>query len=180
MGSGQKHSVHGTPSAVRRVCLGKITGAHGIKGLVKIAAFGEDPYLIEDLSPVFTDAEGPATLAITRLQPQGSHFLAAVEGIGDRTQAESLKGTELYVPREALPEIEEDGAYYIEDLIGMETRDESGQTVGTVLAVHNFGAGDLLEIRLSNGQSFIMPFTGETVGEIGDFIPIRNYEAFLE
>ena len=165
---------------MKRICLGKITGAHGIKGLVKIMPFGEDPYLIEDLSPVFTGETGDKTLSLTLKNPQGSHFLAEVEGVTDRTQAENLKGTELFVPRESLPDIEEDGAYYIEDLIGMDARDDTGQTIGTVLAVHNFGAGDLLEIRQPSGHSFMMPFTDETVGEISDFIPIRNYEAFVE
>ncbi|MCD8520174.1 MAG: ribosome maturation factor RimM [Alphaproteobacteria bacterium] len=164
---------------MKRICLGKITGAHGIKGLVKIMPFGEDPYLIDDLSPVFTAAEGDKTLAVTLKNPQGSHFLAEVEGVTDRTGAENLKGTEIYVPRDALPDIEEDGAYYIEDLIGMIARDEAGQDVGTVLGVHNFGAGDLLEIRLSSGESFMMPFTDDTVGDIQDYIPIRNYEDYL-
>lgn len=164
---------------MKRICLGKITGAHGIKGLVKIAPFGEDPYLIEDLSPVFTGDSGEAKLSLTHLQPQGSHFLAAVEGITDRTQAETLKGTELYVPRESLPEIEEEGAYYIEDLIGLEARDDDGETVGTVLAVHNFGAGDLLEIRQPSGESFMMPFSDETVGDVGEFIEIKNFQEFI-
>lgn len=141
--------------------------------------FGDDPYLIDEISPLYTGADGDAAISLTLKNPQGSHFLAEVEGVRDRTQAEALKGTELYVPREALPDIEEDGAYYIEDLIGMEARDEAGKTVGTVLGVHNFGAGDLLEIRQPSGETFLMPFSEETIGDITDFIPIRHYEAFL-
>ena len=164
---------------MKRVCLGKITGAHGIKGLVKIMPFGDDPYLIGDITPLFTSADGPGTIALTLKNPQGSHFLAEVEGVNDRTKAEGCKGIELFVPREALPEIDEDGAYYIEDLVGMDAKNENGQTVGTVLAVHNFGAGDILEIRQPSGESFMMPFSAETVGEVGEFIEIREYDQFI-
>lgn len=164
---------------MKRICLGKITGAHGIKGLVKIMPFGDDPYLIGDIRPLFTSADGPATIALTLKNSQGSHFLAEIEGVNDRTKAEGYKGIELYVSRETLPEIDEDGAYYIEDLVGLEAKDENGQTVGTVLAVHNFGAGDILEIRQSSGESFMMPFSGDTVGDIAEFIQIKNFEKFL-
>lgn len=164
---------------MKRVCLGKITGVHGIKGLVKVTPFGDDPYLIEDIRPLFTGPEGDASIELSLKQPQGSHYLAVVEGVSDRTQAEALKGTELYVPRDALPEIEEEDSYYIEDLVGLETRTEDGSVVGPVIAVHNFGAGDLLEIRQKSGETFMLPFKNETVGDVGEFIEIKNFGEFI-
>jgi 16S rRNA processing protein RimM len=164
---------------LKRICLGKITGAHGIKGLVKIYPFGDDPTLIGEIVPLYTKPDGDETITLTLQGPQGSHFLARVEGVADRTQAETMKGTELYVPREALPAIEDDGEFYIEDLIGMETRDEAGNPVGTVLAVHNFGAGDILEIRLKTGKDVMIPLTPDFVPDIGEILIIRRYEDFL-
>lgn len=142
-----------------RVCLGKIVSAHGVKGLVKILPFGDDPRLIEELGPVYTDESGSSTLSITMKNSAGhKYWLAAVEGITERNGAEALRGTELYIPRDRLPESSEDDGYYYTDLVGMKAMNESGNAIGEVIAVKNFGAGDLIEIQPVGGNSYYLPF----------------------
>lgn len=164
--------------APKRVCLGRVAGVHGIKGLVKVLAYGDDVQLIEDLSPVYTSEAGSDTISIRLKNPQGKHWLAEIEGVGDRNGAEALKGTEFYVERDALPDLE-DGAFYYEDLIGREACDAEGQVIGKVIAVHNFGAGDLLEIRLKSGQDVMVPLNDDFVPDTGDTLTVLNHTAFL-
>jgi 16S rRNA processing protein RimM len=152
--------------ASKRVCLGRIASPHGVKGLVKILAYGEDPYLIEDLGPCYTSEDGEDTLAISLKNSMGKYILAEVEGCDDRNRAEDIKGTELYVDKDRLPEIEEDGAFYFEDLIGLRAINAKGKDAGKVIAVHNFGAGDLLEVRPPSGDDYLLPFTDENVPEV--------------
>lgn len=148
---------------LRRVCLGKISGVHGIKGLVKILPYGDDINLLD--GDLFTSETGEETLSIQLKNMQGKHVLAALTDINDRTAAESFRDTELWIPRSALPE-PNDGEYYIEDLVGMAAIDEKQGKIGTVISVQNFGAGDLLEIRPNDGDTFFVLFTDDSVGEI--------------
>ena len=157
----------------KRICLGKITAAHGLKGLVKIRPFGEDTALLNDT--LYTSDTGPDALSITLKNPMGKFWLAAIEGVDDKTKADELRGTELWLDRDKLPE-PEDGEFYIEDLTGLKAEDKNGKAVGIVISVQNFGAGDLLEIQPPSGESFYIPFTKETVpdvkeGLIAVFIP---------
>lgn len=167
----------------KRVCLGKITSAHGVKGLVKILPFGEDPSLIQSLGPAYTAADGAAqtgTLVITLKNPAGRHLLAAIDGVTDRDAAEALRGVELYYDRALLPETDT-GEYYYDDLIGL-TAIENGQTIGTVKAVQNFGAGDLLDIKpAAGGPSFYLPYANEYVDEVdlnAKTITVINSQSF--
>ena len=153
----------------KRICIGKITGAHGVKGLVKIHPFCEDPELIEQVS----DFE------ITIKSITAKHILADIKDINDKEAADTLRGTELFIARDQLPEIEDDGEYYIEDLIGMTAVNENGEMVGKIKAVLNFGAGELLEIRLKNGQELLVPFTDQYVPDIADKVIIRDYESLM-
>ncbi len=162
---------------MKRVCLGKIAQAHGIKGLVKLFPYGQDPALLE--GELFTGEDSEETLTITLKNPLGKFILAEIEGCNDRNKAEALKGTEIWVSRETLPEPEE-GEFYIEDLIGLMAIDENGTAIGTITAVENYGAGDLLEIKPLSSQSFLLPLTDDTVTEIGDQVTIRNFEAFRD
>lgn len=168
--------------ALRRVCLGKITGAHGIKGLVKVLPYGEDPLLLETLGPLFTGKTGADTLSLSLKNPQGKHMLAAIEGVQDRNAAEDLRGTELYVARESLPKIEDDESYYYEDLTGLAVRSEDGESLGRIKAVLNFGAGDLLEIAPPFGEAFLLPFTDENVPDVNIeegfvvIVPMEDFE----
>jgi 16S rRNA processing protein RimM len=144
--------------------VGKIIAAHGIKGLVKVSVFADDPALL-DQSPLFTSEKNDQTVTLTLKSSGGKGiWLAEIPTLTDRNTAEKLRGTELWIGREALPDIEEeDGVYYHADLVGLSAQDEAGQKIGTVIAVENFGAGDLLEIKPETGESFYLPFTADFV-----------------
>ncbi|MCB9982076.1 MAG: 16S rRNA processing protein RimM [Rhodospirillales bacterium] len=159
-----------SPQGEGLVCVGRIAAPHGVKGLVKILPYCEDVSLIEQA----------ANFKITLKNPNGKYILAAIEGVNDRDSAEALAGTDLTVDRSTLPAIEEDDTYYIDDLVGLIAVDESGAEVGTVKAVLNFGAGDLLEIRLKGGQEVLIPFTDEYVPDVGEAITLRNFEQFTQ
>ncbi len=160
----------------KRVCLGKIVSAHGVKGLVKILPFGENPLLIESLSPLYKGEASGDTISITMKNSAGNkYWLAAVKGVTERNGAEALRGTELWAGRDALPKIKEKNTYYHTDLIGLKVT-EGNKEIGTIIAVQNYGAGDLLEIRTSGG-TFLMPFTNDTCPEInikGGFVRVVN------
>lgn len=145
-----------TPSD-KRICLGVIATAHGVKGLVKILPYGEDPYLIELVEE----------FDITLKNPHGKYFLAEIAGIDSREAVDAIKGTELFIDRDQLPEPDE-GEYYIEDLVGMKAVNQAGKDAGVIIAVHNFGAGDLLEIKPPTGEAYLVPFTDDHVPEMGD------------
>lgn len=127
------------------VCLGAFAGAHGVKGASRVKSFTEPSRNIAAYGPVITeDGARQFTLKIVRVLQDGNLIVSAPE-IATREDAAALKGTRFYVERDALPEPEED-EFYIEDLVGLKVLDESGKPQGVVKAVHNFGAGDLLEI----------------------------------
>ena len=145
-----------------RILLGRIAGAHGLKGEVLIQSFAKVPESIAAYGPL-SDAEGGKTFTITRTKPTAKGVLARLAGIGDRSAAEALTGVELYVARARLPPPAEDEFYHA-DLIGMLAVDPEGQLLGRISAVHNFGAGDLIEIRLAvSGKFELVPFTTGTV-----------------
>lgn len=162
-----------------RTCLGKITGVHGVKGLVKIQPFGEDPALIETLGPVFTSETGSETLQIALKSQKGKEWLASIRGVSERSEAEKWVKTELWVDKARLPALEDENSFYIEDLIGLPVQDENGADIGKVVSVQNFGASDLLEIEPAAGKSFYVPLTDDYIPEIGDVILIKNYEDFI-
>lgn len=127
-----------------RVLAGVITGAHGIKGEVKLKSFTAEPAAIASYGALVT-ARGES-LEIEKLRTQKDGFIAVLKGVRDRNRAETLKGTELFLARRQLPEPEDD-EIYVHDLIGVTAMSSAGEEFGTVIAVPNFGAGDLLEIR---------------------------------
>src|SRR5207253_1292409 len=127
-----------------KVLAGVITAAHGIKGEVKLKSFTADPKAIAAYGPLI--ASTGERFEIARLKPQKDGFIATLKGIADRNKAETLKGVELFVPRRQLP-VPDDDEVYVHDLIGVTVMDLSGAQFGTVVAVPNFGAGDLIEIR---------------------------------
>jgi 16S rRNA processing protein RimM len=144
------------------VLLGRISGAHGIRGDVKITSFAAVPEDIAAYGPL-TDGKG-RKLTIQTLRPlKGMSVSARIAGVGDRNAAETLKGVELFVERARLPETDEDEWYYA-DLIGLEAMTPEGERIGEIIAVQNFGAGDLLEIRASEGgRTMFVPFTQAAV-----------------
>ena len=145
------------------ICMAKIRTAHGVRGLVKLECFGEDPAALPDYNPL-TDETGTVEFNIVRLQPHKEYWLTEIEGVADRTAAEDLRNIELFMPRSRLPQIEEEGAYYHLDLEGLSVQNTEGQLIGIVKSVQSNGAQDLLEIKPEAGKIFLIPF-------VDDFVP---------
>ncbi len=146
-------------------CMAEIVGMHGIKGMVKLKIFGDNPAALTDYAPL-CDANGKKTYKILKLHEHGNILLAEIENIQDRTAAEKLRGVKLYLPREALPAIKDDKTFYHADLVGMRALDKDGKPMGKVISVDNFGAGDLLEIKPIKGASYYLPFNNSCVPNI--------------
>ena len=144
------------------VCVGIIVGAHGIRGLARVKSFTEDPQAIESYG-VLTDQNGERTFSLSILQTTKGVLLCQIEGCTDRSSVEALRGQKLYVPRDSLPFLEEEDAFYHTDLIGMSAFNSDGTSVGTVTALFDFGAGDVMEIKNHTGASFFVPFTRQVV-----------------
>ena len=123
-----------------RICLGQIGAAHGTTGEVRLRSFTSDPNAITGYGPLET--EDGRVLTIESLRPAKDHFVARLSGIADRNAAERLTNERLYVPRERLPPPDDADEFYHADLIGLSVVDPAGETFGSVIAVHNFGAGD--------------------------------------
>ena len=133
-------------AAGARVCVGQIGAAHGVRGQVRLRSFTADPQAVASYGPFET--EDGQVVAIEALRPVKDHFVATLAGIRDRDAAARLVNVKLFVPRERLPEIDEADEFYHADLIGLLAVNPAGDRLGTVVAVHNFGAGDLIEVRL--------------------------------
>jgi 16S rRNA processing protein RimM len=161
----------------QRILIGEISTVHGVKGLVKLRSYVDNTDLFS--ATLYTDEHSAKTIRLKLKNPMKDHWLAEVEGYNDRTAAESLRGTKIYIDRDALPALADDEHYSI-DLIGMECIDESGQSIGTVIDVTNFGASDLLDIKPPSGPSFYLHYTDETVLKIGEKITIHIPEGLLD
>lgn len=146
-----------------RVYLGVIIGAKGLRGEVRIKSFAEDPADVAAYGPLRTDDGRTFTLSVTGAA--SGAVIAKVNGVADRNAAEALKGLELYVERSVLPAAEE-GAYYHADLIGLAVSLATGEELGVVGAVHNFGAGDMIDVKRGGGQSELIPFTAAVVAKV--------------
>jgi 16S rRNA processing protein RimM len=161
-----------------RILVGHIGAASGLKGEVKIASFTENPLAIADYGAVEIDGS-PRRLVITSIRRAKSGVIARFEGVANRSEAERLKGSRLYVPRERLPRLKS-GSYYHADLIGLEVR--AGQkSLGIVRSVVNYGAGDLLNVEAREGEEGILvPFRGAKVDLGRKKIEVELAEGFLE
>lgn len=138
-------------------CVAAIAGAHGVHGNIKVKSFTADPLAFANYGPLFS-SEGVKLFTPRNARPVGRFFSLAVEEKLSREAIEAMKSTKLFVPRNALPETEEE-EYYYSDLLGLSVEDQDGTSVGIVQAVHEFGAGDTLEIKPPSGPSFFHPFT---------------------
>jgi 16S rRNA processing protein RimM len=148
-----------------KVLVARFGAAHGVRGDIKLWSFTEDPLAIAEYGPLQT-ADG-RTFELESVRPQKDFLVARVKGVSDRDAAERLRNVELYVSRDRLPPIDDDETWYISDLIGLAAQDANGTPLGKVAAVHNFGAGDVLEIAPEpGGQTLMLPFTAETVPEV--------------
>jgi 16S rRNA processing protein RimM len=148
-----------------RVCVGVIVGVHGVRGVVRIKPFTDEPEAVGDYGPV-ADESGRHSYTLTVHGLHKGTVLAEIAGIADRETALALKGTRLYVPRESLPEVEDDETFYHADLIGLSVVDRDGTDLGRVVAVQDFGAGDLLEIAAPDGGEWLLEFTRAAVPEV--------------
>jgi 16S rRNA processing protein RimM len=145
-----------------RICVGAIAGAFGVSGEVRLKSFCAEATAIASYGPL-TTADGSRSFAIKLTRPVAGGLGARITGITTKEQADALRGTELYADRSRLPKLPDD-EFYHSDLIGLEVRDPGGAVIGTVIAVYNHGAGDILEIRASGRSSAILlPFTVATV-----------------
>jgi 16S rRNA processing protein RimM len=142
----------------RPVTLAAVLGAHGLAGEVRLKLF------TDDLAPYRSLDAGGAVLTLVKVRPGANGAIARFREVGDRTAAEALRGTALTVPRSALPPLAE-GEYYHADLIGLPCVSTTGETLGTVVLVENFGAGDVLEIERPDGKRFMVPMRAEAVPE---------------
>jgi 16S rRNA processing protein RimM len=142
------------------VTLAAVSGAHGVTGEVRLKLFGEG---VDALKRYASFNDGALTLKTIRSDNKGGAVARFAE-VADRTAAEKLRGTVLTVPRSAMPPLEE-GEYYHADLLGLSAVDPSGETLGTVVGIENYGAGDILEIELADGRRALVPMTGEAVAE---------------
>lgn len=150
----------------RLICVGRIDGPHGVRGLVKLTSFTEDPGDIVAYGPL-CDAQGAGGWEIELLSAAKGRFIARVAGVDSREAAQALKGLRLHVPRAALPEPEAE-EYYHADLVGLMAEDVAGTPLGTVVAVQDFGAGDVLEIgergdAAARRTNLLVPFTRAAV-----------------
>jgi 16S rRNA processing protein RimM len=150
---------------IDRICVARIGAAHGTGGEVRLWPFTTRAEDVAAYGPLQT-GDGTRVFEIVSLRPGKDFMVARLKGVTDRTAAERLCNTDLYVPRERLPCPEPDEFYYA-DLIGLRADDAAGQTIGTVIAVHNFGAGDILEIApAAGGETFMLPFSAASVPSV--------------
>ena len=149
-----------------RIRVARIGAAHGIRGEVKLWSFTEDPLAVTNYGPLETE-DGARRFEIEAARPAKDHLVARLKGVGDRNAAETLRNTDLFVPRDRLPPIAEADTFYHADLVGLAAVSEDGAALGTVSAIHNFGAGDLIEIApTAGGEPLLLPFNETTVPTI--------------
>ena len=148
-----------------RICVAQIGGAHGLRGEVRLKSFTADPMAVRDYGPLTTE-DGSTTFELEAVRPAKGHLVARFRGVGDRDTAERLVNVRLFVPRERLPAPAPDEFYHA-DLIGLSAVTTDGTEIGIVVAIHDFGAGDILELQPGAGGTTIMvPFTAEFVPSV--------------
>jgi 16S rRNA processing protein RimM len=165
---------------VNPIQMAVIGAAHGIKGEVRVKAFTGDPLALGDYGPLY--ASDGRSFEIAAIRPANEVVVVRFRQVNDRNAAEALAGTELYVDRSALPDEVEEGEFYHADLVGLDVKDETGEAVGKVTAVQNFGGGDILELTLGGLRGVLIPFTQAAVPEVdlaGGFVRIDSAAAGL-
>jgi 16S rRNA processing protein RimM len=149
-----------------RIRVARIGAAHGVRGEVKLWSFTQDPMAVASYGPLETE-DGARRFEIEALRPGKNFMVARIAGIGTRDAAASLCNVDLFVSRDRLPPIEDADTFYHADLIGLAVVKEDGTALGTLSAIHNFGAGDVLEIQPSGGgEPLLLPFTEATVPKV--------------
>jgi 16S rRNA processing protein RimM len=166
-------------TAERLILVGRVAGAFGVRGEVRIRSFAEEPTALVRYRDLKRADASPA-LTLTSGRPHKGDLVARAKQVASREEAEALKGLELYVPRAVLPPAGED-EFYLVDLIGLRVQTADGAELGRVKDVHNFGAGDLLEIEPPDGPTWWLPFTETAAPEVriadGLVVAVRPTEA---
>lgn len=146
-----------------RVCIGLIVGAKGLRGEVRIKSYTEDPEDVAAYGPVSTDNGRELTLTVSG---SGAGVVTAIlDEVGDRTEAEALRGQKIYIGRSALPPPGVDSLYQV-DLIGLDVELTDGKALGMVVAFHNYGGGDVMEVKGASGEEILVPFTEASIAEV--------------
>lgn len=152
----------------KHILLGAIIGAQGLKGEVKVKTFTQSPESLGAYG-LLHSADGRRFRVVSARAIKNDAAIVRFEGVSDREGAEALKGLELFVHRDQLPDTEA-GEYYHADLIGLSAEDEEGRLIGKVRSIHNFGAGDVIEIERADGSDVLLPFNRE-------FVPVVDVKA---
>jgi 16S rRNA processing protein RimM len=147
-----------------KICIARIGAAHGVRGAVKLWTFTEDPLAVMQYGALATK-DGARSFEVANAREAKGHLVATLKGIATREDAERLTGIELYVAREKLPATD-DGEYYHADLIGLTAVNAANEPLGRVIAIHNFGAGDIIEIAPPHGATMLLPFTNAVVPSV--------------
>jgi 16S rRNA processing protein RimM len=145
-----------------RVCVGAIAGSFGVSGEVRLKSFCADPEALASYGPLYTE-DGQRSFTVRLTRPVAGGLGARLSGVATKEQADALKGTSLFADRNRLPSLPDDEFYHA-DLIGLEVRDTGGVLIGQIRAVHDHGAGDLLEIYGPGlKETLLLPFTRAVV-----------------
>src|SRR5664279_4312054 len=147
-----------------QICIARIGAAHGVRGAVKLWTFTEDPLAVMQYGSLVTK-DGARSFEVATAREAKGHLVATLKGIATREDAERLNGVELYIAREKLPDPGED-EYYHADLIGLAAVNAANEPLGRVIAIHNFGAGDIIEIAPPAGATLLLPFTNAVVPSV--------------
>ncbi|HEY2210220.1 MAG TPA: ribosome maturation factor RimM [Bradyrhizobium sp.] len=146
------------------VCVARIGAAHGVRGAVKLWTFTQDPLAVKTYGPL-TTKDGARQFEVTHAREAKGHLVATLKGIATREEAERLNGVELYIARDKLPATDEN-EYYHADLIGLAAVNAANEPLGRVIAIHNFGAGDIIEVAPAHGATMLLPFTNAVVPSV--------------
>ena len=147
-----------------QICVARIGAAHGVRGAVKLWTFTEDPLAVQRYGPLVTK-DGARQFELTGAREAKGHLVATLKGVATREDAERLNGLELYVARDQLPATGENEFYHA-DLIGLTALTTANEPLGRVVAIHNFGAGDIIEIAPPSGATMLLPFTNAVVPSV--------------
>lgn len=144
-----------------QICIARIGAPHGVRGAVKLWTFTEDPLAVTRYGKLSTK-DGSRQFEVANARETKGHLVAMLKGVATREDAERLNGIELYVARDRLPATDAD-EYYHTDLIGLAAVTAANEAIGRVTAIHNFGAGDIIEIAPAHGPALLLPFTNAVV-----------------
>ena len=150
--------------AAGRICLGVIVGVHGVRGHLKIKAYTDNPAALDRYGPVSLDDGRLLHLKVKSVSPKGP-VIAVAQEVTDRNEAEVMRGLELFIKRDALPPTANDEVYHT-DLVGLEARDNDGVAIGVIVGLHDFGAGEIIEVKPPSGPTMMLPFAPEYRDEV--------------